>query len=117
MGKEIRKVAELSISEGKLDEFKDVAVMFIERVKSSEPNTLSYDWFLNDDKSRCVILERYKDSEALMVHLANIRNLYGPLFEVAEISRVQVFGDPSEEVRQAHLPGTEFLDHWAGIAR
>jgi quinol monooxygenase YgiN len=111
----IRKVVEISINEGQLKKFKNAAGHFIERVKSSEPDTLIYDWYFNVGESKCYIIEEYKDSEALLTHLANIRNLYKSLFEVSEITRIEIFGDPSTEVRQAHMAGTEFLRHWSGV--
>lgn len=114
---DIRKVVEISIFEGRLAQFKDIAAAFVERVKQLEPGTLGYEWYLSDDGSKCFVLEWYRDSEALMAHLANIRDLYAPLFEVCQITHIQVFGHPSEELRQAHLPGTHFLSPWIGVRR
>jgi hypothetical protein len=95
MTQDIRKVVELTINEGRLDEFKQVA----------------------NECNKCYILEWYKDSQALLAHLDNIRDLYEPLFKVSHITRIEVFGNPSLKVRQAHLPGTKFFDYWAGIRR
>jgi quinol monooxygenase YgiN len=117
MTQDIRKVVELTINEGRLDEFKQVANEFIQRVESSEPDTVSYEWFLDADGNKCYILEWYKDSQALLAHLDNIRDLYEPLFKVSHLTRIEVFGNPSLKVRQAHLPGTKFFDYWAGIRR
>jgi len=117
MTQDIRKVVEVAIDEGRLDEFKQVANEFIQRVELSEPDTVSYEWFLDVDGNKCYILEWYKDSPALLAHLDNIRDLYGDLLEVSKITRLEVFGNPSIEVRQAHLPGTKFFDYWAGITR
>jgi quinol monooxygenase YgiN len=117
MRDQIQKVVEVSIAEGKLGEFKEVAARFIERVEASEPNTLRYEWFLSEDGGKCYILELYKDSEALWSHLANIRDLYAPLFELAQITRIEVFGAASEGVKNAHIPGTVFYDYWAGTTR
>ena len=116
MAEGIRKVVEVSINAGKLDIFKQVAARFIEKA-NTEPGTLSYEWFLNTDGSRCSILELYQDSEALLIHLKNVRDLYEPLFEVSQLTRVDVFGDSNAEVREAHLPGTNFYTHWDGFTR
>jgi quinol monooxygenase YgiN len=117
MTDQIQKVVEVSIAEGKLDQFQIVAQRFIGRVDASEPDTLRYEWFLSEDGAKCYILELYRDSQALLSHLANIRDLYAPLFEVAQITRIEVFGAASEEVKQAHIPGTVFHDYWAGTRR
>lgn len=117
MTQDIRKVVEVTINEGQLDEFKRLANIFIKRVKSSEPDTVSYEWFFDTDGKKCYILEWYRDSKALLAHLDNIRDLYEPLFKVSRITRLEVFGNPSLEVRQAHLPETRFFEYWAGIRR
>jgi quinol monooxygenase YgiN len=114
---QIRKVVEISINQGKLAKFKEVSSQFIERVKTSEPDTLAYEWYFNEDQSKCYVIEQYRDSDALLIHMANIRHLYEPIFEVSEITRIEVFGDPSPEVREAHLEGTKYLNYWAGISR
>lgn len=117
MTQEIRKVVEVKIDEGQLDQFKRLANIFIERVKTSEPDTVSYEWFFDTEGKKCYILEWYRDSIALLARLDNIRGLYEPLFKVAKITRLEVFGNPSLEVRQAHLPETKFFVYWAGIQR
>jgi hypothetical protein len=40
MNGDIRKVVEISILEGRLDQFKEVAAAFVERVNQLEPSTL-----------------------------------------------------------------------------
>jgi quinol monooxygenase YgiN len=117
MTQHIRKVVEVTINKGKLDKFKQVAKIFIERIELNEPDTVSYEWFLTADADKCYILEWYRDSKALLAHLDNIRDLYEDLIEVSKITRLEVFGNPSKEVRQAHLPETKFYDHWKGITR
>jgi len=117
MTKDIRKVVKLSIKEGKIDQFKSVASLFIEKVNTSEPDTVSYEWYLSDDGRQCYIIEIYKDSASLLKHLDNVRDLYEPMLNLCEITRVRVFGDVSEAVRDAHIAGSEFYSHWAGITR
>lgn len=116
-GMTIRKVVQVSINPGMAAEFQAAASQFIQRVESQEPNTLSYEWFLDENRETCCILESYRDDEALLYHLENIRDLYEQLFAVCEITHLQVFGKVSEEVRAAHIPQTRFYDHWAGVTR
>jgi quinol monooxygenase YgiN len=114
---DIRKVVEISISNGRLDGFKKVAATFVERVKQLEPGTIGYEWYLRDDGSKCFVLEWYQDDGARMAHLANVQDLYEPLSEVSQITRIKVFGHASEELRQAQLPGTDFRSPWIGVVR
>ena len=113
----IRKIAQVSINPGMAAEFQEAASKFIQRVESQEPNTLSYEWFLDEDHETCYILESYRDDDALLYHLDNIREFYEQLFAVYEITSVQVFGKVSEEVKSAHIPQTKFYDHRAGVSR
>lgn len=116
MTSQIHKVVEISYRQGALEEFKQICSQFIEKVKTSEPDTLVYEWYFNEAEKKCYVIESYRNSEALLAHLANIRDLYEPLFEVAEITRLEVFGNPSPEVKKAHLAGTRFMEYWSGIS-
>ncbi len=114
----IQAIAEHSISEGKINEFKKLAAEIIDRVEANEPNTLSYEWFLNSDESKCYVVQLYKDSEAGLAHLGNIGDLLGPFHEVAPLTGLMIFGSPSDELRQALEPvGPKILKHWNGVAR
>ena len=113
----IRKIVQVSINPGMAAEFQAAASKFIQRVESQEPDTLNYEWFLDEDHETCYILESYRDDDARLYHLENIRDLYEQLFALCEITRLQVFGKVSEEVRAAHMPQTQFYDQWAGVAR
>ena len=117
VGMTIRKVVQVSINPGKVAEFQAAASKFIQRVESQEPNTLNYEWFLDENLETCCILESYRDDEAMLYHLENIRDLYEQLFAVCEITRLQVFGKVRDDVRAAHMPQTQFYDHWAGVTR
>ena len=113
----IRKVVKVSINPGMAAEFQAAASKFIQRVESQEPNTLSYEWFVDENRETCYILESYRDDDALLYHLENIRDLYEQLFAVCEITRLQVFGKVSNEVRAAHIPQTQFYDQLVGATR
>lgn len=114
----IRAIAEHSISKGKIDEFRKLAAEIIDRVEAAEPNTLSYEWFLSEDESKCYVVQIYEDSAAAMAHLANIADLMSPFHEVAPLSGLMIFGSPSDELRQTLEPvGAKFFEHWSGLTR
>jgi quinol monooxygenase YgiN len=70
-------------------------------VVRGEPGTLQYDWFLSEDRTRCVVKERYGDCAGLLAHLANVGPLLGPLAALGGGLDVQVFGDLSPQARKA----------------
>jgi quinol monooxygenase YgiN len=114
----IRVNAKLSIKEGKLSEFKEKGNAAIEKVKANEPNMLSYEWYLSEDGSKCYIVEIYKNSDAIMAHMGNVGDLLGPFFELAPLTGLNIYGSPSDEVRQAFASfGAQYHEHFNGFTR
>ena len=91
---EIQAVARLRIYDGKLEEFKRLAAKCMESVRARDSGTLQYDWFFNDDHSECVVYERYRDSDALIEHGANLGETMDALLRTCSISG-DIFGTPS----------------------
>jgi quinol monooxygenase YgiN len=108
---------ELAITDGKLDEFSEMAKAFTAATQE-EPGTLRYQWFVSKDGSRCLIQEGFESSEALMVHLGNAGPHLPGLLAIAPITRFQVSGDASDEVRAVIDPlGAEHFHELVGFAR
>ena len=74
---ELVGIARFKIHEGKLEEFKRLSAQAMEIVKTKDPGTLRYDTYFNDDESECVILEMFRDSQALIDHAQNMDELSG----------------------------------------
>jgi quinol monooxygenase YgiN len=72
---ELQGIARFKIHEGKLEEFKRLSAQAMEIVRTKDTGTLQYDIYFNDDQSECVVLERFRDSEALIEHAANLGDL------------------------------------------
>ena len=67
---ELRGIARFKFHEGKVEEFKRLSAQAMEIVRTKDTGTLQYDIYFNDDQSEAVVLERYRDSEALIEHVA-----------------------------------------------
>ena len=78
----------------------------LEIVRTKDAGTLQYDIFFNDDQSECVVLERYRDSEAAIEHAANLGDLFGAVLATVSVVHGEVLGEPSAELR-AKLAGSE----------
>ena len=102
--KNIQITSRLKIHEGKLDAFKKLANECIVAVKEKEKNTLQYDWFFNEDQTECVVREKFKDSDAVMVHIGNVGDLVGQMIAISEYLTPEIYGNPSEEVLEAAAP-------------
>jgi hypothetical protein len=76
------------------------------RLRTKDTGTLQYDIYFNDDQSECVVLERYRDSEALIEHAANLGDLSEAILATVSVVHGELLGEPSAELR-AKLAGSE----------
>jgi quinol monooxygenase YgiN len=97
---EIEGIARLRIHPGKLDEFKALQLRCMAIARSRDTGTLQYDVFFNDDGSECVVHERYRDSDALLEHLANLGETGAAIFRICS-AEGEVLGAPSAELRRS----------------
>jgi quinol monooxygenase YgiN len=100
---ELQGVARIVFHEGTLEEFKRVSARCMEIVRAEDTGTLQYEIYLSDDQSECIVLERYRDSEALIEHAAHIGDLMGAILATGSVSG-ELLGEPSAELR-ARLAG------------
>ena len=69
---ELQSIVRFKLHEGKLEEFKRLSAVCMEIVRTRDPGTLQYDTFFNEDESECIVLERFRDLDALLQHSSNI---------------------------------------------
>jgi len=70
--RELQSIVRFRFHEGQLAEFKRLSAVCMEIVRTQDPGTLQYDTFFNEDESECIVLERFRDLDALLAHSANI---------------------------------------------
>lgn len=101
-GKNIHLIAELAIGEGNLETFKALAEEIAAAVKSTEPGTLSYEWYITEDGTTCYVDEWYADAQAALAHLeGEVPRLLPAVLEVSELASLTVLSDiPSRELRE-----------------
>ncbi|MFB3738698.1 MAG: putative quinol monooxygenase [Candidatus Velamenicoccus archaeovorus] len=103
---ELLGIARFRIHEGKLDEYERLSARAMEIVRTKDTGTLQYDTYFNDDRSECVVIERYRDSEAALEHAANLADLSAEVLAVVSVVHGELLGEPSAELR-AKLAETE----------
>ena len=96
---ELVGIARFKIHDGRLGEFKRLSTQAMEIVRTKESGTLQYDTYFNDDQSECVVIERYRDSEAAMEHAANLADLSTAVLATVSVVHGEVLGEPSAELR------------------
>lgn len=101
---EFHSVVRFKFHDGKLEEFKRLSAICLEIVRTKDPGTLQYDTFFNEDESECIVLERFRDLDALMKHGENIgEELMQQITATGECFG-ELLGDVPDEVR-ANLRG------------
>jgi len=95
---ELIGIVRLTFHEGKLEEFKRLSDQAMEIVRAKDSGTLQYDTFFNEDQSQAIVVERFRDSAALIQHGANIGDLSAAVLATGEVSG-ELLGNPSDEIK------------------
>ena len=96
---ELRGIARFKFNEGKLEEYKRLSAQAMEIVRTKDSGTLQYDTYFNDDQSECIVIERYRDSEAAMEHAANLADVSAAVLVAVTVVHGELLGEPSAELR------------------
>jgi quinol monooxygenase YgiN len=89
---ELLGIARFRIREGKLDEYKRLSAQAMEIVRTKDTGTLQYDTYFNDDQSECVVIERYRDSEAALEHAANLADVSAEVLAIVSVVHGELLG-------------------------
>ena len=95
---ELQGIGRFEFHEGELEEFKRLAAQCMQIVRTKDIGTLQYNIYFNDDQSECIVLERYRDSEALIEHAAHLGDLGEAIFATGWVSG-ELLGEPSAELK------------------
>jgi quinol monooxygenase YgiN len=114
--------AEFTIEEGKIEEYKELIKEMSRVVEANEPDTIDYQFYLNrDDETKCVVHETYANSDAVLAHNTGVasQTILPKIFSVStRISRFDVYGNPSEELRRVLTSfSPQFYNLFAGFSR
>jgi quinol monooxygenase YgiN len=113
--------AEFTIEEGKIEEYKELVQDMSRVVEANEPDTIDYQFYLNrDDETKCIVHETYANSEAVLAHNTGVasQTILPKIFSVSRISRFDVYGNPSEELRKVLTSfSPQFYNLFAGFSR
>ena len=100
--REIQGIGRFKFREGELEELKRLSAQLMEIVRSQDTGTLQYEIYFNEDQSDCIVLERYRDSEALVEHAGHLGDLGRA---IPGLVSSELLGEPSADVR-AKLVGS-----------
>jgi len=100
--REIQGIGRFKFREGELEDFKRLSAQLMEIVRSKDTGTLKYEIYFNNDQSESIVLERYRDSEALIEHAGHLGDLGRA---IPGLVSNELLGEPSDDVR-AKLVGS-----------
>ena len=102
---ELIGIARFKFHPGRVDEYKSLSAQAMEIVRARERGTLQYDVFFNEDESEAVVIERFRDSAALIEHGANMAEISAAVLQTGLVEG-ELLGEPNAELR-AKLTGPE----------
>ena len=94
---ELQAIVRFTFHAGKVEEFKRISAECLEGVRTKDAGTLQYDTYFNHDESECIVLERFRDSDALLLHGQNMAPFIESIMATATVSG-ELLGDLSEEL-------------------
>jgi quinol monooxygenase YgiN len=94
--------AEFDIKEREIEEYNRLVKEMSMMVKANEPETLTYKFYLNQNNTKCIVRETYSNSDAVFAHAYDVasQRVLPKIFNVAKISKFDVYGKPSEKLRR-----------------
>ncbi len=101
---ELQAIVRFRFHDGAVEEFKRLSVQCMEIVRAKDTGTLQYDTFFNDDETECIVLERFRDSDALIQHGENLAHLMDAIISTGSVSG-ELLGDLSPELRANFAEG------------
>jgi quinol monooxygenase YgiN len=104
MTKQVQFTAEITIAEGKVNEFKNIIPAFIESSQKNEPDLKAFQVYLNADETKAYFVEWYRNSEAVLAHWMNVKPLLEELLKIVRYTRLEYYGNLTKAVEDALKP-------------
>ena len=95
---ELQGIVRVVFLEGDVEEFNRLSARCMEIVRAKDTGTLQYDTYFNHDETKCVVLERFRDSDALIQHSENLAELMEPIMATGSVAG-ELLGELSPELR------------------
>jgi quinol monooxygenase YgiN len=95
---ELQAIVRFRFHDGDVDTFKRLSEQCMEIVRAQDIGMLQYDTYFNDDETECIVIERFRDSEALIKHSENLAHLMDSIIATGSVHG-ELLGEPSAELR------------------
>ena len=95
---ELHAIVRFQFHDGDVEEFKRLSTQCMEIVRTEDTGTLQYDTFFNDDETECIVIERFRDADALIEHGENLAHMMDPIIATGSVHG-ELLGDLSPGLR------------------
>jgi quinol monooxygenase YgiN len=95
---ELLGIVRFKFHQGELEEFKRLSDRAMEIVHARDTGTLQYDTYFNEDESEAIVIERFRDSQALIEHGEHVAALMEPIIATGSVTG-ELLGELSPELR------------------
>lgn len=75
---ELQGIVRFRFHPGRVEEFKRLSAECLEVVRTKDEGRLVYDTSFSEDESESIVLERFRDSDALILHAQNMAPFRSP---------------------------------------
>jgi quinol monooxygenase YgiN len=96
---ELQGIVRFTFHPGKVEDFKRLSAQCLDIVRAKDDGTLQYDTYLDADETRAVVLERFRDVDALILHSQNMAPLMDAIMATGSVSG-ELLGDLPDELRR-----------------
>ena len=95
---ELQAIVRFRFHDGDVEEFKRLSAQCMEIVRTQDTGTLQYDTYFNDDETECIVIERFRDADALIQHGENLADLMEAIIATGSVCG-ELLGELSADLR------------------
>ena len=107
----------VTVKEGRLEDFKQIAKEWSANNKQERPDILSYEWFFTPDQKSAQVMELYESSDAMLSTLKKVSESESeeePDYPY-EMKKLEVLGNISNELRERLDAGKSPIEYWSHL--
>jgi quinol monooxygenase YgiN len=103
----------LQINPRQLEAFQAIAEQLVIVTKQKDPGTLGYDYFIDHELEKALVLEHYDSIDSFLAHLSNIKPVAVKFAATFKVELLEVCGDvtPQLAAMMKEITGEANLEH------